>query len=103
MDSPTLFSKNNHIIGTSSIEENESLYDALPSFSSNLNFNAPVKTTDQLHQGLITAMGQEQGEKMYEEFIKSIITMSINTLKKEIDRAQRAAKRMRSIYRDSHG
>lgn len=103
MDSPTLFSKDNHVIGTPSIEENELSYDILPSFSSEINFNAPVQTTDQLRQGLITAMGEEQGEKMYEEFIKSVITMSINTVKKEIDRAQRAAKRMRSIYRDLHG
>lgn len=100
MDSPTLFSKDSHLIGSTSMEESELLLDGLPAFSSNLNFSGPVSTTEQLRLGLIASMGPEQGQQMYDEFLKSIISMSINTLKKEIERAQRAAKKMRAVYRD---
>ncbi|CRH49071.1 Uncharacterised protein [Chlamydia trachomatis] len=37
---------------------------------------------------------------MYDRFIQSLLISTFTTVHKEMDRAQRASKKMRSVYRD---
>lgn len=64
-------------------------------------FDGPLKTTGDLKEALIQQMGVEKGSEMYDQFIASIMITSFNTLYKDVDRAQRAAKKMRAVYKDS--
>ncbi|WP_213358177.1 hypothetical protein [Chlamydiifrater phoenicopteri] len=66
----------------------------------NTTFSGPVKTLGDLRQALIQQFGPEQGKKMYDQFYSSILIMCFGTVHKESDRAQRAAKKMRSAYKN---
>ncbi|BAE81752.1 conserved hypothetical protein [Chlamydia felis Fe/C-56] len=66
----------------------------------NMTFDGPVKTLDQLRLALIQKMGEEKGKEMYDKFIQSILISSFGNIHKEIDRAQKASKKMRSIYKE---
>lgn len=59
-----------------------------------------MKTLEQFRAALIQNMGKEEGEAMYDKFIKSMMLSTFGSLHKDADRAQRAAKRFRSTYRD---
>ena len=67
---------------------------------SNKTFEGPVRTLDQLRQALIAKMGEQKGLEMYDRFIQSLLISTFNTVHKEMDRAQRASKKMRSVYKD---
>ena len=67
---------------------------------SNKTFEGPVRTLDQLRQALIAKMGEQKGLEMYDRFIQSLLISTFTTVHKEMDRAQRASKKMRSVYKD---
>ena len=67
---------------------------------SNKTFEGPVRTLDQLRQALIAKMGEHNGLEMYDRFIQSLLISTFTTVHKEMDRAQRASKKMRSVYKD---
>ena len=67
---------------------------------SNKTFEGPVRTLDQLRQALIAKMGEQKGLEMYDRFIQSLLISTFTTVHKEMDRAQRATKKMRSVYKD---
>ena len=67
---------------------------------SNKTFEGPVRTLDQLRQALIAKMGEQKGLEMYDRFIQSLLISTFTTIHKEMDRAQRASKKMRSVYKD---
>lgn len=67
---------------------------------SNMTFEGPVRSLDQLRQALIAKMGEQKGQEMYDRFIQSLLISTFTTVHKEMDRAQRASKKMRSVYRD---
>ncbi|AAD18856.1 hypothetical protein CpB0745 [Chlamydia pneumoniae TW-183] len=63
-------------------------------------FEGPVKTLDQLRRALIEQRGAEEGQKMYDNFIQSILISTFGLVHKDMDRAQKASKRMRSVYKE---
>ncbi|MEB2681477.1 hypothetical protein INQ93_01325 [Chlamydia suis] len=67
---------------------------------SNKTFEGPVRSLDQLRQALIAKMGEQKGLEMYDRFIQSLLISTFTTVHKEMDRAQRASKKMRSVYKD---
>ena len=67
---------------------------------SNKTFEGPVRTLDQLRQALIAKMGEQKGLEMYDRFIQTLLISTFTTVHKEMDRAQRASKKMRSVYKD---
>ena len=67
---------------------------------SNKTFEGPVRTLDQLRQALIAKMGEQKGLEMYDRFLQSLLISTFTTVHKEMDRAQRASKKMRSVYKD---
>lgn len=67
---------------------------------SNKTFEGPVRTLDQLRQALIAKMGEQKGLEMYDRFTQSLLISTFTTVHKEMDRAQRASKKMRSVYKD---
>lgn len=67
---------------------------------SNKTFEGPVRTLDQLRQALIAKMGEQKGLEMYDRFIQSLLISTFTTVHKEMDRAQRASKKMRAVYKD---
>ena len=67
---------------------------------SNKTFEGPVRTLDQLRQAIIAKMGEQKGLEMYDRFIQSLLISTFTTVHKEMDRAQRASKKMRSVYKD---
>ena len=69
-------------------------------YPSNKTFEGPVRTLDQLRQALIAKMGEQKGLEMYDRFIQSLLISTFTTVHKEMDRAQRASKKMRSVYKD---
>ncbi|QVE49554.1 hypothetical protein SBV42_02145 [Chlamydia crocodili] len=66
----------------------------------NMTFEGPVRTLDQLRLALIQKMGEEKGKEMYDKFIQSILISSFGNIHKEMDRAQKASKKMRSVYKE---
>ncbi|WP_139414963.1 hypothetical protein [Chlamydia abortus] len=66
----------------------------------NTTFEGPVRTLDQLRLALIQKMGEEKGKEMYDQFIQSILISSFGNIHKEMDRAQKASKKMRSVYKE---
>lgn len=68
--------------------------------SSHMTFEGPVRTLDQLRLALIQKMGEEKGKEMYDSFIQSILISSFGNIHREMDRAQKASKKMRSIYKE---
>ncbi|VVT43257.1 hypothetical protein BOKEGFJH_00796 [Chlamydia avium] len=78
------------------------IHEASPDYfaPSNMTFEGPVRTLDQLRLALIQKMGKEKGEEMYNSFIQSILISSFGNIHKEMDRAQKASKKMRSIYKE---
>ncbi|SPN73835.1 hypothetical protein C10C_0687 [Chlamydia serpentis] len=64
------------------------------------HFEGPVKTLDQLRLALIEQRGVEEGQKMYDNFIQSILISTFGLVHKDMDRAQKASKRMRSVYKE---
>ncbi|MBQ8498848.1 hypothetical protein [Chlamydia sp.] len=67
---------------------------------STMTFDGPVRSLDQLRQALIAKMGEQKGQEMYDRFLQSLLISTFTTVHKEMDRAQRASKRMRSVYKD---
>ena len=55
-----------------------------------------VWTLDQLKNALIIKMGEEKGLEMYDQFINSLLVSVFSTMRRGMDRAQRASKRMRA-------
>lgn len=74
--------------------------DPEPLVPTSMTFDGPVQTLDQLRLALIQKMGPEKGQQMYDKFIQSILISSFGTIHKEMDRAQKASRKMRSIYKD---
>lgn len=68
--------------------------------TTNTTFEGPVKTLEQLRAALIQSMGVEEGGAMYDKFVQSIMISTFGNLHKDIDRAQRASKRLRSTYKN---
>lgn len=68
--------------------------------STHSSFEGPVKTLEQLRATLIQNMGAEEGAAMYDKFIQSIMISTFGNIHKDIDRAQRASKRLRSTYKN---
>ena len=68
--------------------------------AANMSFEGSIKTLDQLRQAVIQKMGAEKGQEMYDKFLNSILISCFGTVHKDMDRAQKASKRMRSIYRE---
>ncbi|MEG0036799.1 MAG: hypothetical protein RSB82_00785 [Victivallaceae bacterium] len=64
-------------------------------------FDGPVKTTAELEKALIQSMGPEKGGEMYNKFINSIVTTTVETIHRDIDRARQASKKMRAVYKES--
>ncbi|MBX6679992.1 hypothetical protein JG731_01295 [Chlamydia gallinacea] len=91
-------------INTKSTETQQTspVQEASPEFlsPSNATFQGPVKTLDQLRLALIQKMGEEKGKEMYDSFIQSILISSFGNIHREMDRAQKASKKMRSIYKE---
>lgn len=69
--------------------------------SGHLRFDGPVKTTSDLEKALIQSMGSEKGQEMYNKFINSILTTTVGTIHRDMDRARQASKKMRAVYTDS--
>ncbi|WP_236558930.1 hypothetical protein [Chlamydia sp. 17-3921] len=65
-----------------------------------MTFEGPVKTLDQLRQALIQKMGAEKGQEMYDNFLNSILISCFGTVHKDMDRAQKASKKMRAVYKE---
>uniref|UniRef100_Q9PLR8 Uncharacterized protein n=1 Tax=Chlamydia muridarum (strain MoPn / Nigg) TaxID=243161 RepID=Q9PLR8_CHLMU len=63
---------------------------------SDLVFDGPLRTLDQLKNALIIKMGEEKGLEMYDQFINSLLVSVFSTMRRGMDRAQRASKRMRA-------
>lgn len=93
-----------HYINTESTETQQAspVQETSPEFlsPSNATFQGPVKTLDQLRLALIQKMGEEKGKEMYDSFIQSILISSFGNIHREMDRAQKASKKMRSIYKE---
>ncbi|ANH78523.1 hypothetical protein [Candidatus Chlamydia sanziniae] len=85
-------------VETKAIPETETTPEYLS--PSSTTFEGPVKTLDQLRQALIQKMGTEKGQEMYDNFIQSILISAFGTMHKDMDRAQKASKKMRSIYKE---
>ena len=60
------------------------------------NFSMPANSSlGQLKKTLIEKCGKEAGTKLYNSFMKSFITQSLNTMASSAKRAQEASKKMR--------
>lgn len=66
-----------------------------PLSPTNTTFQGPVKTLEQLREALVQKMGQEEGTKMYERFIQSLMVSTFGTIHKDMMRARKASKQMR--------
>ncbi|EPP34680.1 hypothetical protein CP10139811_0770 [Chlamydia ibidis] len=66
----------------------------------NMTFEGPVRTLEQLHAALIEKMGPKKGQEMYDNFLQSILISAFGSMHKDMDRAQKASKKMRSTYKD---
>lgn len=79
-------------------EVQQQIFPEIPSTSP--AFEGPVKTLEQFRLALIQSMGVEEGTAMYDQFIQSIMISTFGSIHKDIDRAQRASKRLRSTYKN---
>ncbi|MBF5050662.1 Uncharacterized protein CLAVI_000277 [Candidatus Clavichlamydia salmonicola] len=77
----------------------EDLFAPTPLVENQKEFEGPVKTIHDLEAALISSMGPEEGAKMFEQFLVSIVVSLTSMTNRAQERAQRAAKSLRSIYR----
>ncbi len=57
--------------------------------------HAPVKTLGQLKQVLIDNLGEKEGKKLYNSFMKSFMMQILNQVQESAQQAKKAAQSMR--------
>jgi hypothetical protein len=55
----------------------------------------PIRTLDDMKNLLIQHYGQEQGNKLYQSFLKSVIMMMFSQMQESAEHAKQAAQKMR--------